>query len=356
MNKTLKQVLQIIFFFAIGFGILYYLYQSQNEAYQAQCLLEGTAPEDCSLINKILNDFSNVNFSWLVLILGAFMMSNYSRAKRWQLLLEPVAKRPSIINSFFAIMLGYLANLGFPRIGEIVRSGVLARYEDIEMEKVVGTVMLDRILDLISFFIVFALMLLFEFDNISKAFGANFEFNTTTFLTQIGVMLGGLVLAFFVLRYILNLTSENKIILKIQTILRGFLDGLSAIRKVKNMPALIFHSVMIWLMYYLMNYFGLKVFPITAHLGFQAALTLFVFGALGFIIPSPGGMGTYHYFITEALKIYGIDSIDAFSFANIIYFAIQIGCNVGFGLLGLLILPIYNANRTSAETNNMQSS
>jgi len=104
----------------------------------------------------------------------------------------------------------------------------------------------------------------------------------------------------------------------------------------------ILHSVNIWLMYYLMTYFCFLSFALTAELSPVIALVVFVFGGWGIVIPSPGGMGTYHFLATTALGFYGISGDDGFSWSNISFFTIQLGCNVSVGLLALLLLPMIN--------------
>lgn len=105
-----------------------------------------------------------------------------------------------------------------------------------------------------------------------------------------------------------------------------------------------FHSVVIWLMYFLMTYLCFFAFGPTAHLGLMAGLLVFVFGAFGIVIPSPGGMGTYQIAVTAGLVIYGVGRADAFAFSNICFFTINLFCNIGFGLLGYLLLPLLNKN------------
>ena len=119
---------------------MYLVFQNQNEAYLAECALKGIAEEDCSLIQKILNDFASANYFWLALILVSFLVSNVSRAIRWNMLMNQLDYKPKLINSFLTIMLGYFANLGLPRMGEVVRPATLSRYEGIPLEQVVGTV------------------------------------------------------------------------------------------------------------------------------------------------------------------------------------------------------------------------
>ena len=136
----------------------------------------------------------------------------------------------------------------------------------------------------------------------------------------------------------------------------GFVEGLKSIRNVSNIPLFIFHTAVIWLMYYSMLILCFKSFEPTSGLGLLPGLMVFVFGGLGIVFPSPGGMGTYHAMVMAGLALYGIAGDDAFSFANILYFSVQIFCNILFGLLALLILPIYNRgnNDTVSADNELE--
>ena len=122
MNARLRNLLRFVIYLGTGLGILYLVYRNQNQAYQAKCVLDGQAAADCQLIDKIIADFGQVNWIWIVLLIALFMVSNISRAIRWHMLLEPLGIRPRYINSLFSIMIGYFANLGLPRIGEVVRA------------------------------------------------------------------------------------------------------------------------------------------------------------------------------------------------------------------------------------------
>ena len=122
----------------------------------------------------------------------------------------------------------------------------------------------------------------------------------------------------------------------------GFAEGLRSLQKVENKGILLLHTVTIWLMYFLMTFLCFKSFAPTAHLGPMAGLMIFVFGSLGMIIPTPGGMGSYHALVMAGLALYGIDQNDAFSFTMIIFFTINIFGNVLFGLIALFLLPGYN--------------
>ena len=351
LKKLLLNILKFILFFGTGFTILYFVYQKQEAAFQAQCVLDGIPLEECSLVEKVWSDFQGVNYWWLALVLLSFMFSNVSRTVRWHMLIRPMGYQPRFINGFFTIMIGYFANLGFPRLGEVLRPATFSQYEKVPFEKVMGTVVIDRMADVISLLFVIGLAFLFEFSRIMdliRSLNANGEDPSSSGLPiwfwgliLIGVM-GVLIIFLF-----WNRLKEIALFQRFIHIIQGFAEGLKSILQLDRPLLFVLHSLNIWFMYYLMNYFGFMSFMPTEHLGLLAALMVFAVGTLGIVIPAPGGMGTYHFLVVAVLTaFYGISNGDAFSFAMIIFFAVQIGCNVLFGLLGLIVLPI--ANRSYA--------
>lgn len=351
MNKLLRDLLKALLFLLVGSIILYLVYHKQQQAWQAQCILDGIPTKNCKLLHKIASDFASANIGYLLLILLAFAISNVSRAARWLMLLQPLGYKPRPLNAFLTIMLGYFANLGLPRAGELVRVGSLAKYEHIPPEKVLGTVVVDRILDIISLAIVIALAFILEFATISQFLAPYFgesRQNPSKLLLYLfisGMLCIGLL---WILRKQLLHSRIGK---KITQLAHGFSEGVKSIRQVKKPAWLLLHSFNIWFMYYLMNWLGFMAFGPTAHLGFSAALIIFVAGSIGMVIPSPGGMGTYHLLITAALaQLYHLNGPDAFSFANIVFFTIQIGANILLGILALILLPIIN-RQTQMHTN-----
>ena len=339
-KKIIVNLLKFVIFLGIGLGILYLVYQNQNTAYQAQCALDGVPASDCSLIHKVMDDFKSANYFWVIIVLIAFTVSNVSRAIRWNMLIAPLGYRPRFINSFLSTVLGYFANLGLPRVGEVVRGGTLSRYEKIPLEKVMGTIVVDRIIDVISILLVTSLAFLLEFESLWR-FAQ--QYIPVDRLWKIILILGILgVSGLGVLWLLRKNLAKTKFYGKFIKILKGFYDGLKTIGQLEKPWLFMFHSINIWLMYYLMTYLCFFAFAPTADLSPLAGLVVFVFGGWGIVIPSPGGMGTYHFLVQIALGIYGIGGDDAFSFANIAFFSIQLGCNVFIGLLALLLLPMLN--------------
>lgn len=347
MRSNIAKLAKVGLFFAVGIIILYLVYQRQNVAFQADCALKGTPADQCSLISKIVEDITNANYFWVVMTMVLFMITNIFRALRWKMMLEAIGYSPKFINLFGTIMINYLANLGIPRSGEVIRAGLIARYEDIPVEKALGTIFTDRIFDVIMLALVIGLAMLIggsdflaymdENINIGQKLGAIFNN---------GLLMGGLILTFVGISVVLwrkrSAIYQSALGQKVVNIFKGFADGVQSVRHVSSIPLFIFYTVGIWVLYYFMMYWAFFSFAPTAHLGPIAGLVVFVFGSLGILIPTPGGMGSYHYLVGEGLAMYGVSGVDAFSFANIVFFSIQLFVNIFFGIISLIVLPAIN--------------
>jgi len=346
LKKNILNLLKFLLFLGLGMGILYLVYWNQNNAYQDQCAQDGISATDCSLLDKVVQDFFQVDYFWVILVLAAFFVSNLSRAARWRMLLSPMGYKPTYHNSLLTILLGYFANLGLPRIGEVIRAGSMAQYEHIPVEKVMGTVVVDRIIDVICILLISATAFILEREKIfalaNEYVDLESKFGNAGNLLLMLVGVVGLFLALFLLfRKRLEGLSLYQ---RMAKIVAGFADGLRSVFKLDNPALFLFHTLVIWSMYYSMTYLCFFAFEPTSHLGPLAGLLVFVFGSWGIVIPSPGGMGTYHFLAQKALLMYGILEYDGFSWANIAFFSINLGGNVVFGILALILLPILNRN------------
>ena len=313
-------------------------------------MLEGTDLDNCSLWDKMLADLSSADFGWIAIVILCFMISNLSRALRWNMLLKPLGLDAKLHNTFGSIMIAYFANLTIPRSGEIIRSVMISRYEDVEIEKAMGTIVTDRIIDVLSLMIAIGLAFILSFGKMNTYFKENMDLNNT--LEQI-LSFPALAIVPIIGLSTIYLTYRNwdKLLdtmlgQKLYKIVSGFSDGIKSIKDVENVTVFIFHSVIIWTMYYVMTYLCFLAFAPTSDLGLVAGLTVFVFGSLGIVFPSPGGMGSYHYLVGEALGFYNIGGADAFSFAMIVFISINLFCNIFFGLIFIILLPIIHKKNT----------
>ena len=331
-------------FLGLGILILVLMWRSQSSSYLEQCLNDGIPASDCSLFDRILEDFKSVNWFWILLVLFIYMLSNVFRSWRWQQLLDPLGHQPKFLNCMGTLMLGYFANLGFPRSGEFIRAGAISKYEDIPFEQSFATIVIGRIVDVLMLLLIIGLAFLLSYDIFVEYFEQNFNIPASKIFIGLGVAVVMGVIGLLVLRYIFSMPDEGQapFFVKIKSLMKNFIDGLTSITKVKNKKLFWLYSFGIWICYYFMTYLCFSAFEPTQDLTPVAGLIVFVFGTLGIVFPSPGGMGSYHFLVTQALIILGLSSIDSFSFAMILYFSIQLFGNIVFGLISLVVLPIIN--------------
>ncbi|MCS7036135.1 MAG: lysylphosphatidylglycerol synthase transmembrane domain-containing protein [Saprospiraceae bacterium] len=343
MSSIWKKVLRFLLFFGMGALLLALVFRHQNAAYQEQCRLDGIPAEECRLMDKLLSDFSSVHLGWMGLVWAAFTVSILLRAWRWQVLLEPMGYQARLSNAFWTIVLGYFANLGLPRMGEVVRAGALARYERIPVGQVMGTLVIDRLMDFVCLGLFVGLAFLWEGDTL-WAFLQQSRRSEAPLWQSPGfwAVLGALAAGGGVLWFFRHKIGRLPILKKIASLIAGFLEGLRSVFRLQRAGVFLATSLGIWVMFYLQTWFNLKAFGPTSHLDLSATLMVFVFGTLGFVVPSPGGMGSFHALAMAGLALYAVRGDDAFSYANIAFFAVQIFYNVLGGLLALALLPLLN--------------
>ena len=347
MNALTRNILKFTAFLGAGLLVLYLVYLNFDQAWQEQCVLDGIAAEDCSLLKKVGQDFRSVNYLWILLVFAAFTLSNIHRTIKWKMLLQPLGYRPGNSNTFLAIMLGYFANMGLPRLGEVIRCGALAKYEKIPMEKVMGTVFMDRATDMAMLISVVLFTLLMQYDLLSNFLRENVSFEPGLKMILLLIMILVLLIAAVYFTLVLLKKFKPAFADRLLQMGRGFLEGIKGIRNLEKPGLFIFHAAMIWVMYFAMTWLAFYSFGPTEHLGLSAALMVFTLGTLGMLIPTPGGMGSFHYLAVIGLSLYGVHEADGFSFANILFFSVQIGCNVSLGILALILLPIINKKKVS---------
>ena len=344
MKKTLLTGLQLVLFFAFGFLLLWLLYSNQQQAYLEDCALKNIPAAQCSLWDKLKNDFSGVNYFWIYASLFCYGISNLSRAIRWKMLLHPMGYHPKLSNAFFTTIVGYLANLALPRFGEVARAGSIAKYERIPVEKAIGTIVVDRIADLFMILAITLLGFIIEFDKIS-AIAVKYINPNERFGEKIGLvvfLLSAMIILTLLAWKFRKKMSTWAIFNTIRHLFEGFVSGLKSIKEIPSKSRFLLHTVIIWTMYFLMTYLTLLSFHITENLTVSAALFVFILGGWGIVVPSPGGMGTYHFMTQIGLAVYGISFEDGFSWANISFFTIQIGGTLLYGAISLICLPLIN--------------
>jgi len=250
------------------------------------------------------------------------------------------------MNTFLAVMVGYLMNLAIPRMGELSRCGVLSRYEKISFTKLIGTVVAERAVDMVSLLLLLLIVIVSQFGQMLHFLGENPEIEAKMLaLITSPVLIAGLA-ALLILTYIFRKTLQHTLFYKkVFTILTNLKEGFISIRSIENKGWFIFHSVAIWVLYYLMLYVIFFAFDFTNHLGLIAGLTTFVLASFGMVAPVQGGIGAWHFMAIEALALYGIAKANGVIFAFVAHGSMT-AMIIVLGIISLLVLPFINRSNT----------
>ncbi|MBO4771113.1 MAG: flippase-like domain-containing protein [Bacteroidales bacterium] len=298
---------------------------------------------------RIFVAITEIRWGWVVLAVVLSVASHYSRALRWGLLLEPFGYRPRRLNLFFAVMIMYLANMAIPRSGEVARCGILTKYECIKFSRSLGTVVTERIADVIVFAVVAAVVFATQLDVVGRvldnnpsvmAYWQSFE-NHIVLIVLAGIAL--VVLGFLLLR---TAVRRNWFGLgdRLRKALHNLKDGMLTIAGLKKRWQFVFHSLFINFVYFFTIYLFFKAFPFTEHLGAMVALTVFVLGTFGVIVPSPGGIGTWHFIVIEVLALYGVvRDPDGGAYALVTH-GMQDLLFAVVGMIAMVVMPFFNNN------------
>jgi len=262
--------------------------------------------------DQILHSFRIANYSWVILTIVMGILSHVLRSLRWMLFFEPMGYKTSFKNTFFAVMVGYFANLAFPRLGEVTRCGILARYENIPFNKSFGTVITERAIDMICFFLLFLLMIVTQAGTIGHYLNTSIypklaekfqnPIANRMFLISAMIVLALIISLIFLLR---KKIGASHFVMKIQKLILGFWEGLKSLGQMRQPGLFAFYSVAIWTLYFFMLYVCFFCFAETSALTPGAGLSSLVLGSVGIMI-TPGGIGLYPAIIQETLSLYGI--------------------------------------------------
>jgi uncharacterized protein (TIRG00374 family) len=290
---------------------------------------------------------------WLIIpIIFMSLLSHLSRAYRWKLLLEPLDYYPKIKNVFAVTMVGYLANAAFPRLGEVLKCTFLSKYEHIKVDKLVGSILIERTFDLFCFVLFIGITVLIQVDKIGgfiKEKIASLGANAAMPLWAKGLIVcGTILLIYFALKLLVKKYPNSKTILTINNFFKGIGQGFIAIRSLKKRNQFIAHTLFIWGMYLLQIYVGFKAMEHTIALDLRAACSVLVLATFAMII-TPNGIGLFPIFVMQTLVLYGIGSSYGYSLGWLIWgVATSIILVVGF--VCLLLLPYINKVKNENNT------
>jgi uncharacterized protein (TIRG00374 family) len=296
--------------------------------------------QDIDRIKSVLKN--DVNYFWVLVALLIGLLSHISRTLRWGLMIEPIEHKPKFANTFIAVMVGYLMNMVFPRMGEISRCGIISQYEKVSFAKLLGTVVAERVVDVISLLILLVVVIIAQFGKMAGFINSNLEIKEKlTAIVSSPVLPAGLAVLAVLLFVFRKAFRHTAVYAKITEVLNNFKEGFVSIGSIKKKFWFYFHSVFIWLMYYLMLYANFYAFDFTKALNPIAGLTTFVMASFGMVAPVQGGIGAWHFMAKEALALYGVSNENGIIFAFVAHSAMTLMIII-IGMISLLVLPFVN--------------
>lgn len=333
LRKRLRTIVQVLFFLALGIALVWWMGKN-------------ISPEGWRQIRESL---AKARYWVIIPVFFTILLSHYLRAVRWQLLIDSLGYKTRMFNLFSMVMIGYMSNLAIPRFGEILKCTLLSKYEKIPPEKLVGTIVAERAVDLICLIFITILTVMLQADLVGNfaihLFKQIAGSKTEGILTiRFLIFLIGCFLLLYLFFKLLKRFQHVEWLQKVKQVLKGVYIGLMSIRKVKHKKMFLLHSVLIWTLYMLGIQIGFWALQETDGLSITVALSILSFGSLGMLVPTQGGLGSYQFAVQKTMLLYGIGEALGYAFGWILWIA-QMGIVVVVGLLCFLLLPIYNRNR-----------
>ncbi len=293
------------------------------------------------------SSFESANY-WLVIpIVFISLLSHLVRAIRWKYLMEPLDYKPALKNVFSVVMIGYLANSAIPRLGEILKCTFLARYEKLNVAKLVGTIIVERTFDFICFLVFIAITILIQIDLVGNyvkeklvKIGSSSEIPVWVKLL---IILAAIAAVFYLIKLLFKRFPNNKIISKVNYFIKSVFEGFYTIRHLQKKKYFLMATLVIWFLYLIQIYIGFWAMGGTSHLSIKAACSVLTLATLA-MIATPGGIGSFPLFVMETLLIYGIASPLGKAFGWLIW-GVSTGIIVVTGIFCLLIIPYLNRNK-----------
>lgn len=293
-GSKLADIVKLVVFLGIGFFFIYWF------------LLKL----DASQKEAIWQSFLNANYLWVAAVMACILLAHFVRALRWRLLYKPMGIKPGLNNTFGAVIVTYMANLAFPRLGEVLRCALLKTSDDIPVEKSLGTVVTERCFDVLAFGVVVLIGMMAMYGQAKEwLFSALAEKiqSLPSMATMATILLVAIIASVVLYRLLRTRLLRYRFFVKIDNLIQGTLDGLRSIFHLGLGNSLLFllYSALIYFLYIAGGVIILQAFPETLGLGFGAAFVLYLFGSVGMTF-SQGGLGLYPVLVWQALSIYGI--------------------------------------------------
>ena len=317
MKAKLGKIASIFVPLLLGFGLIYYQYTTLSS----------------EELNKIKLSFQQANYFYIYLSLFVALFGYWARAYRWKYSLLHLGYKTDFKNDLMSVCISYFMNLTIPRSGEITRAALLKKYENVPFDKGFGTIVAERIVDLLIFFLFVGLAFILQFEKLYNFIKEKVALEKIILFSVVGLILGVIFLLIWIY-------AEWNIIKKLKNKLSGLIEGMTSILKMKDKWKYIFFSFFIWFSYLIMFYVTIFALPETSNISFDIVIMGFIFGSLavGF---TNGGLGAYPLAIAMIFSLYGISNDIGTAFGWLVWTS-QTILTILLGLLSYAILPLYN--------------
>lgn len=330
MLKKLLNVFKILLPIGLAVALIYFAFKNVD-------------------FNEFWDNLGKVNFNWVIVSLVISVIPYIARAYRWNILISALGYQPKLYPTTLAIIIGYFANLAVPRLGEVVRCGFLQRTNKIPFTVSVGTVITERIVDMLTLLLLLIIALILEYDVLSSFLSP--YLNNADFV-GIYWALGALFVMGCIGIVVLWLLMRQGKFPKLSQLIKELVQGIFAIAKIRNLPGFLIATIVMWVVYFLMSYVIVFSLESTAHLNVEAGLLLLVTGGIAIALPVQSGFGTYHAMISALLLIYGIPEVTGLFLATLLHTS-QI---IAIAVIGALALFLGLLLRSKSETNKVENS
>ncbi|HMC99672.1 MAG TPA: lysylphosphatidylglycerol synthase transmembrane domain-containing protein [Ferruginibacter sp.] len=336
MRKKIFSILQYVIF--LGGGLFLVWWQ-----------LRDMTPEG---VKEFKDAFNTANYWLIIPIVIMALASHLSRSMRWKLLMEQLGYKPKLKNVFAVTIVGYLANSAVPRLGEILKCTFLSRYEKLKVDKLVGTILVERTFDVLCYLIFIAITVLIQISTIGEFIKEQFSIFASSSGMPVWaklIIVVGCVIALFLLLKLLSRKYPNSgIIIRTRNFFAGIVEGFRTIQRMKKKKLFIAHTIFIWSMYLLEIYVGFQAIEATSGLGLKAACSVLTMATLAMII-TPSGIGTFPLLVRNTVMKYGIDKNIGNAFGWLIW-GVSTGIIIIAGIICLAVLPYINRKKNEIDT------
>jgi uncharacterized protein (TIRG00374 family) len=320
--KWIKSGLKFVFFLSLGLTLIWYS-------------VHNFSAQDIEKLMEMVGGADKLTILYCIFIV---MLSHFIRSLRWQMMIMPLGQTPRLSNIFYAVLTGFFFNLIFPRLGEIMKCSLIGKYEKISVDKLVGTMVAERIIDLCCLILVIILTIITQLSLVGdytqeliNAFSTKFKMSLVPILIFSTIIL---LIVGLVVKYLKN--SNLRWVIKIKTLLSGVLEGLMAIMKMKHKAYFLLYTIGIWFLYLASIRVGFPAIAGLAHLGWVPSLTILTFGSFA-MIATQGGIGAYQLAVQKTLGLYGINALTGLAFGWLLW-AVQTILMLVTGPISLLLL------------------